>query len=161
MVEESRKVGRPTKYKEEYAELAYKFSLLGAIDAQLAQLLEISESTLNNWKHEHPEFSESIKKGKEIADVEVVEALRKRAIGYSYEEIKTEESDQGNKRVVTTKEVVGDTTAQIFWLKNRQPRLWRDKQEIDHQSSDGSMTPTRSAKEMTDDELAAIAGGDS
>lgn len=159
-MEESRKVGRPTKYKEEYAELAYKFSLLGAIDTQLAQLLEVSESTLNKWKHDYPEFSESIKRGKEIADVEVVEALRKRAIGYSYEEIKTEESDQGKKKTVTTKEVVPDTTAQIFWLKNRQPRLWRDKQEIDHQSSDGSMTPTRSAKEMTDDELAAIAGGD-
>lgn len=135
MAEESRKVGRPTKYKEEYAELAYKFSLLGAIDAQLAQLLEISESTLNNWKHEHPEFLESIKRGKEIADVEVVEALRKRAIGYSYEEVKTEESDQGNKRTVTTKAVIPDTTAQIFWLRNRQPDKWSNNPVPDDEAS--------------------------
>lgn len=135
MTEESRKVGRPTKYKEEYAELAYKFSLLGAIDAQLAQLLEISESTLNNWKHEHPEFLESIKRGKEIADVEVVEALRKRAIGYSYEEVKTEESDQGNKRTVTTKAVIPDTTAQIFWLRNRQPDKWSNNPVPDDEAS--------------------------
>lgn len=135
MAEESRKVGRPTKYKEEYAELAYKFSLLGAIDAQLAQLLEISESTLNKWKHDHPEFSESIKRGKEIADVEVVEALRKRAIGYSYEEVKTEESDQGNKRTVTTKAVIPDTTAQIFWLRNRQPDKWSNNPVPDDEAS--------------------------
>ena len=141
MVEESRKVGRPTKYKEEYAELAYKLSLLGAIDAQLAQLLEISESTLNNWKHEHPEFLESIKKGKEIADVEVVEALRKRAIGYSYEEVKTEESDQGNKRTVTTKAVIPDTTAQIFWLRNRQPDKWTNNPIPDDQ--DQVATPVK------------------
>lgn len=135
MTEESRKVGRPTKYKEEYAELAYKFSLLGAIDAQLAQLLEISESTLNNWKHEHPEFLESIKRGKEIADVEVVEALRKRAIGYSYEEVKTEESDQGKRKTVTTKEVIPDTTAQIFWLRNRQPDKWSNNPVPDDEAS--------------------------
>lgn len=134
-MEESRKVGRPTKYKEEYAELAYKFSLLGAIDTQLAQLLEISESTLNKWKHDHPEFSESIKRGKEIADVEVVEALRKRAIGYSYDEIKTEESDQGKKKTVTTKEVVPDTTAQIFWLRNRQPDKWSNNPVPDDEGS--------------------------
>lgn len=141
MTKENRKVGRPTKYKEEYAELAYKFSLLGAIDVQLAQLLEISESTLNNWKHEYPEFLESIKRGKEIADVEVVEALRKRAIGYSYEETKEEDSPMGVRRTVTTKEVIPDTTAQIFWLRNRQPDKWSNNPMPD--SDDLVATPVQ------------------
>lgn len=138
------KVGRPTKYKDEYCELAFNYCLLGATDEDLARFFDVDESTINRWKIEHDEFCESIKKGKDEADALVARSLYQRAIGYQYLEKKRESSDQGGvKDSVTTKEVVPDTTAQIFWLKNRQPKLWRDKQEVDHQSSDGSMTPTK------------------
>ena len=135
------KVGRPTKYKDEYCELAFNYCLLGATDADLARFFEVSESTINQWKLDHIEFSESIKKGKVDADALVAKSLFQRAVGYQYIETKNEMSEQGMKKSVTTKEVVPDTTAQIFWLKNRQPKLWRDKQEIDNKSTDGSMTP--------------------
>lgn len=141
MTKESRKVGRPTKYKEEYAEQAYKLSLLGMTDAQMADFFEVNESTINNWKIEYPEFLESIKKGKEIADVEVVMALRKRALGYQYEEVKKEESEQGVRSTVTVKEVVPDTTAQIFWLRNRQPDKWTNNPIPDDQ--DQVATPVK------------------
>lgn len=125
------KVGRPTKYKNEYCELAFNYCLLGATDEDLARFFEVSESTINQWKIEHIEFSESIKKGKDEADALVARSLYQRAVGYQYLEKKKEISDQGGvKDSVTTKEVVPDTTAQIFWLKNRQPKLWRDKQDI-------------------------------
>ncbi len=86
MNKESRKVGRPTKYKEEYAEQAYKLTMLGFIDAELAEFFEVDESTINNWKHDQPEFLESIKKGKSLADAEVASKLYHRAIGYSHDE---------------------------------------------------------------------------
>lgn len=148
MTKESKKVGRPTKYKDEYAELAYKLTLLGHTDKELALFFEVDESTINNWKHEYPEFFKSIKKGKEASDIEVVMALRKRALGYQYEEVRTEESEQGVRSTVTTKEVVPDTTAQIFWLKNRQPKMWRDKQDIEH--SGDIKVETRPLKDIFD-----------
>lgn len=148
------KVGRPTKYKDGYCELAFNYCLLGATDEDLARFFDVSEQTINAWKHAYPEFLESIKKGKDEADALVARSLYQRAVGYQYLEKKKEISDQGGvKDSVTTKEVVPDTTAQIFWLKNRQPKLWRDKQEVDHQSSDGSMTPKST---MTNDQIKEI-----
>ena len=76
------KGGRPTSYKEEYAEQAYKYCLLGATDSQLATFLEVAESTINNWKKDHPEFLESVRRGKTLADVNVAEAYYKRATGF-------------------------------------------------------------------------------
>lgn len=134
-MEESRKVGRPTKYKEEYVELAYKLTLLGMIDTQLADFFEVHESTIHQWKIDYPEFSESIRRGKAIADIEVVEALRKRAVGYSYDEVKIEESEQGKKKTITTKEVIPDTTAQMFWLRNRHADKWSNDPSPDDEGS--------------------------
>lgn len=149
--------GRPTKFKEEYIELAYNYCLLGATDQDLAKFFEVEERTINNWKHDYPEFFQSIKKGKVDADALVARSLFKRAMGYTYKELKEEESENGIKNTTTTKEVAPDTTAQIFWLKNRQPAMWRDKQEVDNISSDGSMSPTRTVRELSDEELERIA----
>lgn len=80
------------------------------------------------------------KKGKEVVDIEVENALLKRALGYSYEEKKVEVSEEGTKVTKTIKEVVPDTTAQIFWLKNRRPDRWRDKQDIEHSGQIGGVT---------------------
>ena len=87
----------------------------------------IAPSTLYEWKKKSKEFSESLKKGKEVVDFEVENALLKRALGYEYEE-ETYENGILTKKV--KKQVPPDTTAQIFWLKNRQVKKWRDKVEI-------------------------------
>lgn len=74
------------------------------------------------------EISEALKKGKEVVDIQVENALLKRALGYEYTEERIEVSEKDGRKVVqTVKTVLPDTTAQIFWLKNRVPAKWRDK----------------------------------
>ncbi|THF91722.1 terminase, partial [Escherichia coli] len=75
-------MARPTKYQEAYAEQARKLCLLGYTDAELADFFEVSESTINKWKLDYPKFSESIKKGKAVADAEVSDRLYQRAMGF-------------------------------------------------------------------------------
>lgn len=99
----------------------------GLTDEQIAQNIGIGTTTLYRWKESFWEIRESLKKGKEVVDRQVENALLKRALGYRYDEITTENGVE-TKRI--TKEVVPDTTAQIFWLKNRKPEVWRDKQNI-------------------------------
>ncbi len=127
-----KKAGRPTKYKPEYAELAYKFCLLGATDKDLARFFEVEEKTVNNWKEEYPEFLQSLKAGKEQADAEIAQKLYHRAKGYEHEEDKIFQYEGEPVIVPTTKHYPPDTTAAIFWLKNRQPQKWRDRQEVEH-----------------------------
>ena len=122
-------MARPTDYKEEYNDLAFKYCLMGATDVRLAEFFDVTEKTINNWKIDYPEFFQSIKRGKHEADAEVVNSLYGRAKGYEVTEVRDEVSDQGVKKVTTKKHIAGDTTAMIFWLKNRQPKQWRDKQE--------------------------------
>ena len=100
----------------------------GLTDEQIAKNLGINIATFYRYKKEYCEFCESLKRGKEIVDYEVENALLKRALGYEYDEI-TYENGEEVKRV--TKQVAPDTTAQIFWLKNRKPDKWRDKQVIE------------------------------
>ena len=119
----------------------------GLTDEQLAHNMGIATSTLYEWKKRYPEISESLKSNKEIADIAVENALYKRAIGYQYTET-TKEAGKVVKTVV--KEVVPDTTAQIFWLKNRQPERWRDKQEVQHSGRIESANPF---KDLTTEEL--------
>ena len=124
------KIGRPSEYKPEYCIQAGKLCKLGATDKGIADFFDVSETTINNWKVGYPEFLESIKSAKQYSDDEVVKSLYKRALGYEFEERKDESGDNGKKISITTKQMAGDTTAMIFWLKNRQPGQWRDKQEV-------------------------------
>lgn len=101
----------------------------GLTDEQIAHNIGVHISTLYDWKNKFSDISDTLKKGKEVIDRQVENALLKRALGYRYEEI-TLENGVETKRVV--KEVNPDTTAQIFWLKNRKPKEWRDKQELEH-----------------------------
>lgn len=100
----------------------------GLTDEQIAKNMGIAPSTLYEWKKKSKEFSESLKKGKEVVDFEVENALLKRALGYEYEE-ETYENGILTKKV--KKQVPPDTTAQIFWLKNRKPNNWKDRVETD------------------------------
>lgn len=95
----------------------------GLTDKQIAHNIGISEQTLNVWKKSYPSFSESLKKGKDVADYEVESALFKRATGFQYDEV-TVEGGKETKRV--TKMVAPDTGAAAMWLKNRRPDKWRD-----------------------------------
>lgn len=100
----------------------------GLTDEQIAHNMGIATGTLYAWKKAHHEISESLKRGKDVVDIEVENALLKRALGYEYTEERVEISDKDGRKVIqTTKHVAGDTTAQIFWLKNRRPDKWRDK----------------------------------
>jgi DNA-binding XRE family transcriptional regulator len=105
-------MARPTDYREEHCVKAFGFALLGYTDAQLAKYFNVSEQTLNTWKKKHPEFLESLKAGKDEADSAVVNSLYEKALG-------------------------GDTTAMIFWLKNRQRFTWRDKQQHEVTGAEG------------------------
>ena len=124
-----RPVGRPSKYKPEYAEQARKLCLLGATDADMADFFEIAESTLNEWKREFLEFSESIKKGKMLADANVADRLYQRAMGYEAPDVDIRVVDGQIIETPLTKYYPPDTPAAIFWLKNRQRGKWRDKVE--------------------------------
>lgn len=105
----------------------------GLTDEDIAANIGISHSTLAEWKKKYSDISDALKEGKEVADIRVENALYKRALGYKYDEV-THEQDASGKLVVTkkvTKEVQPDVTAQIFWLKNRKPDKWRDKQRLE------------------------------
>ena len=122
--------GAPTKYKEEYNDLAYKFCLLGATDEKLAVFFDVNPDTIHEWKKVHPKFSESIKRGKFVADAEVADSLYQRAKGYSHPEVDIKMFQGDIIETEVTKHYPPDTAAAIIWLKNRQPELWRDKQEV-------------------------------
>lgn len=129
---EKSKGGRPSKYKPEFNDLGYKYCLLGATDKELAEFFEVSESTLNLWKTEVPEFSESLKRGKAEADAVVASKLFHRATGYSHPDVDIKMYEGQIIITPLTKHYPPDSTAAIFWLKNRQPKQWRDKQEVEH-----------------------------
>lgn len=115
----------------------------GLTDEQIASNMGITAKTLYEWKKKFSEICESLKKGKEIVDIQVENALLKRALGYEYTEVKTKKELGVVTEVTTTKKFIPpDTTAQIFWLKNRKPEQWRDKREVENKidfESDGFM----------------------
>lgn len=144
----------------------------GLTELQIAKNLGISKATLENYKKQHLDFLYSLKKGKEVIDFEVENAMLKRALGYEYNEVTKErvlkKDEKGHpitdihgspcyEMVVTKtvkKEVVPDTTAQIFWLKNRKPEQWRDKQNIEHT---GNVTLNNPYENLSTEELKKLA----
>lgn len=145
-MDEHRGPGRPTKYDIKYNKQAYKLCLLGATDQELADFFEVAIDTISEWKNVYPKFSASIKRGKAQADANVADRLYKRAMGFEHdsEEIKVVSDGNGQgssvERVPIRKVYPPDTVAAIFWLKNRQPGKWRDKQDIDHTSGGDKIT---------------------
>lgn len=137
--------GRPTDYAPEYPEQAMKLCLLGATDAQLADFFEVSEQTVNSWKKVHPEFLESLRAGKRVADAEVAHGLFNRARGARYTtnqpfKVKRTEFDDKGKKTAEFEDVVSfpvdvveppDTNACSLWLRNRDSANWRDKSEVE------------------------------
>lgn len=120
-------VGRPTKYKEEFAEQGKRLALLGMTNEQLAKYFDVCVSSIDKWLRDIPEFSSAIKSGREDADAMVVNSLYNKAIGYMHPERSTVKD--GETVVESERYYPPDTVAQIFWLKNRQRAKWRDKAE--------------------------------
>lgn len=136
---EKKRPGRPTVFKEEYIEQAKKLCLLGSTDIELADFFGVVESTIHKWKIDYPHFSESIKEGKEIADAQVASKLYHRAIGYSHDSVKIFANPNTGKESIIpfVEHYPPETTACIFWLKNRQKGKWRDKQDLEHTGANG------------------------
>lgn len=128
-------MARKSKYQEEILpnlEIIEELCGAGATDKIIASKLNIALSTFYDYKKKYKEFSDALKRGKNEIDTKVENALLKRALGYDYDQI-TYEYGKETKRV--TKHVLPDTTAQIFWLKNRKPEEWRDKQDHDNEEA--------------------------
>lgn len=125
--------GRPTDYKSEFVEQAAKLCSLGATDVELADFFNIHVSTLNRWKIEYPEFCASIRVAKESADERVERGLYQRAVGYSHEAVKIFMPSGATAPVYAPyrEHFAPDTTAAIFWLKNRRKDDWREKTETE------------------------------
>ncbi len=124
------KRGRKQSYRSEFTTQAEKLCALGATDEEISDFFGVSARTVYRWKIQHPEFCQALKAGKETADARVIRSLYNRAVGYSHdsEEIFCFRGDV--TRAQTVKHYPPDITAAIFWLKNRQPELWRDRQEV-------------------------------
>ena len=132
------KIGRKGKFAEwltpDGLTIIEGYARDGLTDEQTAHNMGISYTTLKDWINKYPSISAALKKGKAPVDIAVENALLKRALGYDYEETVTEiEELTGGKTKKhvrkTMKHVAPDVTAQIFWLKNRKPKQWRDRVE--------------------------------
>ena len=130
----------------------------GLTDEQIADNIGIRRPTLYDWKKKYSDISDALKRGKEVIDRQVENALLKRALGYEYVETTKELTDLGltvTKQV--TKQVAPDTTAQIFWLKNRKPQEWRDKKETE---VTGNLNVNNPFSDLSVEELRKLASRD-
>jgi hypothetical protein len=130
-------MSRPSKFKAEFVKQAAKLAALGATDREVADFLEVDERTLNRWKQTNEAFCQSLKVGKSAPDDRVEQSLYRRAVGYSFDSEKIFHAQGIVTRANCVEHVPPDVTACIFWLKNRRPDLWRDKQE-----GEGSSAPS-------------------
>lgn len=133
MLRPSRAVmGRPTAYKPEFAVQAVKLCELGATDVDLADFFGVDVRTVYRWKLNNPEFCQALKSGKEAADERVERSLYHKAVGYTHDAVKIFMPANAAAPVYAPyrEHVPPDTTAGIFWLKNRRPDMWRDKTEV-------------------------------
>jgi len=158
-------IGRRTIYKPELDNQAYEMCLLGYTDKQIAKEFGVTERTINNWKAKHPSFFQSLKSGKRPADGKVALSLYQRATGYETvkeQAIKLKEvywDDDGNRCEREHVEIVAlveklppDVSAMIFWLKNREPALWREKPipEVTAEQSDSFVSALKAGAKLWD-----------
>lgn len=121
--------GRPPTYRAEFVEQAKKLCELGATDFEVAKFFDVTATTLYRWRHDHPDFCEALKAGKHALDERVVRSLAHRALGYTFESEKIFANQGKILRAKTIEHLPPDPTSMIFWLKNRRPAEFRDRQE--------------------------------
>lgn len=141
--------GRPSKFDEAFVEQARKLCELGATDEELANFFEVTARTIYRWQAEYPEFCQALKAGKDSADERVIRSLYHRAVGYSHEAVKIFMPAGAEAPVYApyVEHSPPDTTAAIFWLKNRRREEWRDKHDVE---ASGAITVV--VKKLVDDD---------
>jgi len=123
-----RKRGQPTKFRAEFTAQAVKLVRLGAKDIELADFFGVDIATLYRWKNTHKHFCDALKLTKEETDARVERSLFERATGYERNSVKIFLNKDSKVIQVPFREYIApDTTACIFWLKNRQPEKWRER----------------------------------
>lgn len=135
--------GRPTDYDPTHAEQARKICELGATDQEIADFFKVDVRTIYRWKHDHDEFCQALKSGKAVADERVERSLYQKAIGYEQEEVKIFMPAGAESPVYAPyrAKVSPDTTAAIFWLKNRRSQEWRDVKAQEMSGPNGGPIP--------------------
>lgn len=142
---EKNKGGAPSKFNDAVKEKMLELLEKGKTEQQVADIIGVHVTTIRNWKGKHPELVWAIKEAKQIADDLVEASLFSKACGYSHEEEKIFLHEGKVVRAKTRRQYAPDTTAGIFWLKNRKPELWREKENPD--------VVINNYSNMTDDEL--------
>lgn len=142
--------GRKSTYSPEMLPIIEGLCRNGYTDKEIAKKIGIGYSTLSEWKNKYPELREALKRTKEIVDLDVEKALLSRALGYTVTETETITTQNNTKVKTTTKHIAPDVTACIFWLKNRQPDKWRDKQVVETENKAMEKLLQEHAQALTD-----------
>lgn len=121
-------MSRPSRFNDAITDTVRALYEKGKTDGQVAEIIGVSIRTLHYWKAKHPDFLHAIKDSKQVADDLVEASLFSRAVGYSHPEEKIFQHEGEIIRAETVKQYPPDPTAMIFWLKNRRPEEWREKQ---------------------------------
>ena len=129
--------GRPTVYKPENAEIARQACMLGASNETLAERLEVSRRTIDNWIASIADFGDAVRHGRLVADESVVAALYARATGMEHKSIKIVEGEGTAVTTTHTVQALPDVRACIFWLRNRRPKQWRENRPLAHEQYGG------------------------
>ena len=155
------KIGRKGKYREWITEEGLTkleaWARNGLTDEQIAHNIGIATGTLYEWKNRFPEIDEALKKGKEVVDIQVENALLKRALGYSYEETKVIVETDGRKRVERVKKhVPADVSAAIFWLRNRKGFVWSNRDAIEAKRIEAEIEKLKAETEKLKSETVGV-----
>lgn len=142
------RMGRPSSYKPEYVEQAAKLCEHGLTDEEIARFFKVHIRTLQRWKGLHPEFCRAIKIGGSVANERVARSLYHRACGYTYDAVKIMQHQGVVIKEKHKEHVPPETTAAIFWLKNRDPGNWRDVNRYEHTGKDGGAIAVESGDKL-------------
>lgn len=154
-------MAQASAYNEKYhVDWAWSLALKGATDEEIAEAFHISVRTLHRWKKSHPELLTALEEGKDVADAKVKRSLYQRAVGYEAKEVTQiieQDPATGTQRVsktqVTTKHIVPDTMACMYWLNNRSKGEFSQRQEV----TLGGSVRTSPMEKLTEDELRSLA----
>lgn len=130
-------MARPSKFKQEFIAQAEKLCKLGATDMELADFFEVEVRTLYRWKSENEAFCQALKTGKDEADDRVERSLYARANGYEHDEVDIRVVGGAIVQTPIRKYYPPDTTAAIFWMKNRRPDQWRETKAVELTGASG------------------------
>ena len=144
-------MGRPTDYKPEFDEEAVSMAAQGATDQEMADYFGVDVRTFNRWKNTQPSFRQSLKAGKDVSDDRVERSLYERALGYERDEVDIRILNGEIVKTPIRKFYPPDTTAAIFWMKNRRPAEWREVKAVELSGPEGG--PVRIVASTADQSL--------